>query len=507
MVQNLCRVAVGMTASTVETRGLAQQTTSGAAASALNDDTTTMDDRVHQNLWRRTLSILNWMPKRCRYDPKNPPKFTNSMNILLAFATTFTVANLYYPQPILNLIAVEFGVDNERASNVAALTQAGYAVGLAFLCPVADMVPRRPLILLLIVATATVWIGLCLTHDFNVFLALSFICGVGTVTPQLMLPLVGDLAPPERRAACLSIVVSGLSLGMLVARILAGIVSNFTNWRNIYWFALGAQYLTFGILFLTLPDYPTKNKGLNYFKGIWGILVIIVREPLLLQACLIGFSLSAAFTSFWTTLTFLLASPPYGFSSLEIGLFALMGVVVIVVAPIWSRLITDRFVLLFSVVLGLLVDLTGIIIGTCIGRFTIAGPIIQGVFMDSGAIFAHTANRANVYSLDPKARNRINTAYMVFSFAGQLTGTAVGNRLYAEGGWTWSGGCNIAFLGFGLLVTMSRGPRETGWVGWTGGWSIRRDPAPLNRKDESTAVEEAVTHGEASDGSEKPERS
>jgi len=183
-----------------------------------------------------------------------------------------------------------------------------------------------------------------LTHDFNVFLALSFICGVGTVTPQLMLPLVGDLAPPERRAACLSIVVSGLSLGMLVARILAGIVSNFTNWRNIYWFALGAQYLTFGILFLTLPDYPTKNKGLNYFKGIWGILVIIVREPLLLQACLIGFSLSAAFTSFWTTLTFLLASPPYGFSSLEIGLFALMGVVVIVVAPIWSRLITaDSF--------------------------------------------------------------------------------------------------------------------------------------------------------------------
>jgi len=168
-----------MTASTVETRGLAQQTTSGAAASALNDDTTTMDDGVYQNLWRRTLSILNWMPKRCRYDPENPPKFTNSMNILLAFATTFTVANLYYPQPILNLIAVEFGVDNERASNVAALTQAGYAVGLAFLCPVADMVPRRPLILLLIVATATVWIGLCLTHDFNVFLALSFICGVG----------------------------------------------------------------------------------------------------------------------------------------------------------------------------------------------------------------------------------------------------------------------------------------------------------------------------------------
>lgn len=318
-----------------------------------------------------------------------------------------------------------------------------------------------------------------------------------------MLPLVGDLAPPEKRAASLSIVVSGLTLGMLIARILAGIVSSYTDWRNIYWFALGAQYLTLGILFLTLPDYPAKNKGLNYFKGIWGIIVIIVTEPLLFQACLIGFAMSAAFTSFWTTLTFLLSSPPYGFSSLEIGLFALMGVVVVVVAPIWSRLITDRFVLLWSVVLGLIIDLVGIIIGTCIGKFTIAGPIVQGVMMDSGAIFAHTANRANVYSLDPKARNRINTAYMVFSFAGQLTGTAVGNRLYAEGGWTWSGGCNIAFLGAALLVVVARGPREKGWLGWAGGWSIQRDQVVTPKTNESVAVEEAM----ASDGSEKQHRS
>ncbi|KXJ92129.1 membrane protein [Microdochium bolleyi] len=452
---------------------------------------------------RQILALLDWVPKHCRYDPNNPPKFTHSMNILLAFATTFTVANLYYPQPILNLIAVEFGVDNERASNVAALTQAGYAVGLAFLCPVADMVPRRPMILLLIAATATLWIGLCLTHNFNVFLALSFLCGVGTVTPQLMLPLVGDLAPPEKRAASLSIVVSGLSLGMLIARILAGIVSNYTDWRNIYWLALGAQYLTLLILFLTLPDYPAKNSGLNYFKALWGIVVIAATEPLLLQACLIGFAMSAAFTSFWTTLTFLLSSPPYGFSSLEIGLFALMGVVVIVVAPIWSRLITDRFTLLWSVVWGITIDLVGVIVGTFIGRFTIAGPIVQGIMMDSGAIFAHTANRANVYSLDPKARNRINTAYMVFSFAGQLTGTAVGNRLYAEGGWTWSSGCNIAFLGAGLLMAIARGPREKGWLGWAGGWSIRRDDVVTPKSDESAAVEEAT----GSEGSEKQQQS
>ncbi|KAI1079749.1 major facilitator superfamily domain-containing protein [Whalleya microplaca] len=446
------------------------------------------DSKKHRSL-RRVLQILGWMPRWCRYDPQNPPSFTLSMNILLAFSTTFTVANLYYPQPILNVIAKDFGVSYERASNVSALSQAGYAVGLLFLCPLADMIPRRPFILFLIWATATVWIGLCLTNNFEVFISLSFICGVGTVTPQLMLPLVGDLAPPHRRASSLSIVVSGLALGLLIARVLSGIVANFTSWRNIYWLAFGAQYLTLILLFFSLPDYPAKNEGLNYFTALWDMVVMVTREPLLTQACIIGFMLSAAFTSFWTTVTFLLASPPFEYSSLEIGLFAFIGITVIVLAPVWSRLITDRFVFLFSTVLGLSFELIGIIISTFIGSFTVAGPILQAIMGDSGANFAHTANRSNIYTLDSKARNRVNTAYMVFSFAGQITGTAVGNRLYAQGGWVWSGSCNIAFIGVAIIVGLIRGPRETGWIGWSEGWNVRKDNA---LKKESDALAETV---------------
>ncbi|KAI0505988.1 major facilitator superfamily domain-containing protein [Xylaria bambusicola] len=426
---------------------------------------------VVANVLRR----INWIPPWCRYDPDNPPKFTLSMNILLALSTTFTVANLYYPQPILNVIAKDFHVSYERSSNVATLSQAGYAAGLLFLCPLGDIVPRRPFILFLILVTATMWIGLCLTTSFEAFVSLSFLCGVGTVTPQLMLPLVGDLAPTHRRAASLSIVVSGLALGLLVARVLSGVVANFTAWRNIYWFALGAQYLTFVVLFLTLPDYPAKNRGLNYFKAIRKMAVLVFEEPLLGQACLMGFLLSAAFTNFWTTLTFLLALPPYNYSSLEIGLFAFIGVAVISLAPIWSRLITDRFVFLFSSILGLSFELIGIIIGTFIGGFTVAGPIIQAIFMDTGSNFAHTANRSNIYRLNPRARNRVNTVYMVFCFAGQLTGTAAGNRLFAQGGWLWSSSMNIGFIGTAILIGLARGPRERGWVGWKGGWNIRKD--------------------------------
>ncbi|GAP83258.1 putative major facilitator superfamily transporter [Rosellinia necatrix] len=436
------------------------------------------------------LNTLNWMPSWCRYDPDNPPQFTLSTNILLAFSTTFTVANLYYPQPILNVIADDFQVSYERSSNVATLSQAGYAVGLLFLCPLGDIIPRRPFILFLILVTATMWIGLCLTTNFEAFVALSFLCGVGTVTPQLMLPLVGDLAPAHRRASCLSIVVSGLALGLLVARVLSGVVANFTAWRNIYWVALGLQYSTFIILFLTLPDYPAKNKGLNYFKALWKMALLVV-EPLLIQACLLGFLISAAFTNFWTTLTFLLASPPYNYSSLEIGLFAFIGIAVISLAPVWSRLITDKFVFLFSSLLGLSFELVGIVIGTFIGTFTVAGPIIQAIFMDTGSNFAHTANRSNIYGLDPQARNRVNTVYMVFCFAGQLTGTAAGNRLYAQGGWIWSGSMNVGLIGAGILIGLLRGPRESGWIGWHGGWNIRRDEDIGEKTERQATAEDA----------------
>ncbi|KAI0114465.1 major facilitator superfamily domain-containing protein [Nemania sp. FL0031] len=451
----------------------------------------TSDMIVRDTAAVKFLRTVNWMPSWCRYDPQNPPKFTLSMNILLAFSTTFTVANLYYPQPILNVIAEDFHVSYERSSNVATLSQAGYAVGLLFLCPLGDIVPRRPFILFLIFATATMWIGLCLTTKFEAFVSLSFLCGVGTVTPQLMLPLVGDLAPAHRRASSLSLVVSGLALGLLVARVLSGVVANFTEWRNIYWLALGAQYLTFTLLFFTLPDYPAKNKGLNYFKALWKMAVLAVEEPLLIQACLMGFLLSAVFTNFWTTLTFLLASPPYDYSSLEIGLFALIGVAVISLAPVWSRLITDRFVFLFSSVLGLSVELVGIIIGTYIGTFTVAGPVTQAILMDTGSNMAHTANRSNIYSLGPQIRNRVNTVYMVFCFAGQLTGTAAGNRLYAQGGWVWSGSMSVGFIGAAILIGLVRGPRESGWVGWKGGWSIRRDESITEKAEGHVAVEEA----------------
>lgn len=314
-----------------------------------------------------------------------------------------------------------------------------------------------------------------MTNDFTVFRALSFICGVTTVTPQLMIPLVGDFAPLRRKASLLAIVVSGLMLGLLMARFLSGVVSNFTSWRNIYWFSCGAQYLLALVLFLFMPDYPSTNPdGLNYFRALWSIPYMMATEPVLIQSCLIAFTLSTIFTSFWTTLTFLLASPPYDYSSLQIGLFSLTAIATIISIPLIGRLI-DRFVPLLSTIAGQILALIGTLVGTFISKSTVAGPIIQAIGIDIGMQTAQVANRAAIFNINPRARNRVNTAYMALAFVGQLTGTAVGNKLYADGGWKRSGACssklrpiNLTAFAYSIQLPLSELQLSFPWRGALG---------------------------------------
>ena len=418
---------------------------------------------------------VTYTPNRCRYDPEQPPEFTFSLNLLFAFAACFTVADLYYSHPVLNILAEDFHVSFEQASLVPTLSQAGYAIGLLFLCPLGDLFPRRTFILWLIWFTGTLWIGLCITTNFNIFLVLSFITCMTTVTPQLILPLVGDLAPVHRRATALSYVVSGMLFGMLIARVLSGILTQYTSWRIVYWLAFGLQYLILILLYFFMPDYPSTNpSGLNYFKMLWSIVTIARSHPLLIQASLVGFFTSTIFTGFWTTLSFLLSELPFNYPPLYIGLFAFIGIAAMCLGPLFSRVVIDRYVPLFSTIIGETVCLTGVIIGTFTGTFTVAGPVIQAFTIDAGLQITQIANRSAIYTILPQARNRVNTVYMVSVFVGQLVGTTVGNHLFAEGGWIKSGSASIGFVGAALVVCFCRGPWEKGWIGWSGGWSLRR---------------------------------
>ena len=123
-----------------------------------NDDkkpTTLLTDHS----WRdnKIVQFLTYTPTWCRWNPDKPPTFSVWHNVLFAFAGAFTVGNLYYNHPILNILAHDFDVPYVTVSRIPTLMQAGYATGLLFVCPLGDLLKRRPLTLGLVLFTATLW--------------------------------------------------------------------------------------------------------------------------------------------------------------------------------------------------------------------------------------------------------------------------------------------------------------------------------------------------------------
>jgi MFS family permease len=190
-----------------------------------------------------------------------------------------------------------------------------YAVGLLLLAPLGDLVRRRQLILLLGMATTTLTIGLAVTSSLRVFEVVTFFIGLFSVTPQVLVPLAADVASEKRRGSAIAVVYSGLLMGVLLARVLAGIIAEFQSWRVVYYLAIGLQGLVLIGSYLIIPDYPSKNKHLTYWQILWSMAKYSVTEPILIQGCLINIASSAIFSNFWVTLTFLLGQAPYSYST------------------------------------------------------------------------------------------------------------------------------------------------------------------------------------------------
>lgn len=161
--------------------------------------------------------------------------------------------------------------------------QRRYAIGLLLISPLGDLARRRPLTLLLVFISGALTIALALTSSLIVFEAISFLVGVFSVTPQILMPLAADLAPPHRRASAISIVLAGLLFGILFARVLAGVIAQEASFRIVYYMAIGVQFFIFALLYVTLPDWPAKNKGTTYLHILWSMGKYAVTEPVLIQ--------------------------------------------------------------------------------------------------------------------------------------------------------------------------------------------------------------------------------
>jgi predicted MFS family arabinose efflux permease len=173
-----------------------------------------------------------------------------------------------------------------------------------------------------------------------------------------------------------------------------------------------------------------------------------------------------------------------------------------VVTPLYARNVMDSFVPIFSVIVGDLIGLVGVLIGTYAGLHSVAAPCIQAFILDFALQTTSIANRSSIYAVEPKARNRVNTAFMVFTFLGQITGTAAGNSLYAQHGWIASGSLSVGLLCLALVFCFVRGPWETGWIGWHGGWSLKKkdkmsaDGHTAEKAHHTAPVEQEMTRKE-----------
>lgn len=360
---------------------------------------------------------------------------------IMAIACGLSVANLYYIQPVLADIGREFRVSVGQVGIFATLSQLGYALGLLLVVPLGDRYNRRTLIISMLCAVTVALVATALAPTLPLLSVASFAVGVTTVVPQLIIPLAASMAYEHERGRVVGTVMSGLLIGILLARTVSGFVSAQLGWRAMYWIAAGLMILLALVLrFLLPPDRPQSDMSYSQLlRSLWGLLR---NEPGLRETCFFGAMGFAAFSAFWATLSFLLKTPPYHFGSEVVGLFGLVGVVGALAASLVGRL-ADRIEIRKTIGMALLILLASFVMFWLTGQF-IWGLIIGVILLDLGAQANQVSNQARVYSLNPAARNRLNTIYMVSYFIGGSLGSFLGTYGWSVAG--WSGVCIVSLL-------------------------------------------------------------
>lgn len=450
------------------------------------------------------------IPSARQYHPERPFHFTMTLNIIFGFASTTTVANLYYCQPLLVDFAKAFNVSNDKVSTIPTITQAGYATGLLLITPLGDLVRRRPLLLIVLTLSTLLTMGVALSPNLLTFQILSFFLGVVTVTPQILIPFAGDLAPPERRASALSIVLSGLILGVIIARALGGIVADASgSWENVYWIGMGLQASALGLLWWILPDWPSKvellaatqrnnpdKRPLTYFTILSSMAKLAVTEPALIQGCIIGLVNQMVFSGFWVTLTFLLADAPYHYSTLKIGIFGLVGILGVITAPLVGRLI-DNLVLWVGIFVSACALMLSQVLMVGAAGINIGAVIVACFALDVGLQMQQVSATTKIYQIDPALRARLNAVYMISAFIGQVVGSAVASHIFLRNGWRAAYGASVGFVGIVFLALFVRGPhaaRHT-WFGWEGGAKLTKQRPQPNNPDVEMAARPTQSPG------------
>lgn len=356
----------------------------------------------------------------------------------MSLATGTVVANNYYAQPLEATLARAFHAPSASVGLVITVIQIGYAVGLATLVPLGDLLERRKLLVGLLAVTALSLVVIAAAPSLPVLAVAAAVMGLTTVAAQVLVPFAAHLAPEGRSGAVISTVMSGLLIGILASRTLAGVVAQVAGWRSVFGIGAVLTALIAVALWRQLPALEPVTR-MRYSKLLGSVLTLIREEPVLRRRMAYGAVTYSSFGAFWATVGFLLARPPYNWSEGEIGAFALLGVAGAVSARFAGRL-ADRG--LAPVATGaFLLATAGSYVFLALGADSVWALGIGVVLFDLGVQGAHICNQSLVYALRPEARSRLNTAYMTAYFIAGAAGSGLATALYA--GWGWNGVCAL----------------------------------------------------------------
>jgi len=357
-----------------------------------------------------------------------------SRGLVLLLATTCgaAVANNYYAQPLLNTIANAFGVSDATAGLLVTAGQAGYALGLALLVPLGDLLERRRLITRLLVITAAAEAAAAAAPGFAVLASALAIAGVTSVVAQIVVPMAASMAPEAQRGQVVGTVMSGLIIGIMLARMVSGLIASAGSWRPVYVMAAAIMLLLAAVLRRVLPEVrPTER--MSYRALLRSVLDLVREEPVLRQRMGLGAAALGCFSILWTPIAFLLSGPPYHYGTAIIGLFGVAGLAGAAIAPVAGRL-ADRG-RGRSTTLGAILALLGSWALLAPAAHSLAALIAGIVLLDLGSQALHISNQSAIYALRPRARSRLNTAYMVAYFVGGAVMSAAASLIYSVAGW------------------------------------------------------------------------
>ncbi|MEU6720516.1 MFS transporter [Nonomuraea sp. NPDC046802] len=354
--------------------------------------------------------------------------------LLMSVATGLAVAGNYFAQPLLDLIGREFGVGPSQAALVVTAAQAGYALGLILLVPLGDLVERRRLAMSLYAATALFLLVSATAPNGTVLLASTALTALTSVGAQVVVPFAATLAAPAERGRVVGTVMTGLMLGLLLARTASGALSELGGWRTVYWVNAVLMVLMAVLLRTFLPRLGGDGARQSYPGLLRSTVAMFRHEPLLRWRAGIGALSLASFSVLWTALTFLLVQGAYGWSESAIGLFGLVGAVGALTATVAGRLADRGYVQRVTGAGTVLLVASWAAIAA--GERSLLWLLAAVVVLDLAHQAVLNSSQNVIYALRPEARNRINSAFMTTFFVGGAVGSALASVVWVHAGWT-----------------------------------------------------------------------